>query len=189
MLLYWKWEYWLQIVVVVVILFPTEYKQWRTEQMSNITTTINIDDPVGGHQRSSANPSHIWIKSKPFSYNWWIWRCRLPKMWRFYLDLHIQYSYFTRTSHEISVFVCVGVNVFVLLILENAFIAMQIVLLTVIVLWRIFKVFIQRSIFSVKWKLILWSVFFFWISISNSSIILNSPEIKLLLTNRRCLYI
>ena len=40
------------VVVVVVILFPTEYKQWRTEQMSNITTTINIDDPVGGHQRS-----------------------------------------------------------------------------------------------------------------------------------------
>ena len=38
--------------VVVVILFPTEYKQWRTEYMSNITTTINIDDPVGGHQRS-----------------------------------------------------------------------------------------------------------------------------------------
>ena len=41
-----------KIVVVVVILFPTEYKQWRTEQLSNITTTINIDDPVGGHQRS-----------------------------------------------------------------------------------------------------------------------------------------
>ena len=40
------------VVVVVVILFPTEYKQWRTEQLSNITTTINIDDPVGGHQRS-----------------------------------------------------------------------------------------------------------------------------------------
>ena len=40
------------VIVVVVILFPTEYKQWRTEQMSDITTTINIDDPVGGHQRS-----------------------------------------------------------------------------------------------------------------------------------------
>ena len=39
-------------VVVVVILFPTEYNQWRTKQMSNITTSINIDDPVGGHQRS-----------------------------------------------------------------------------------------------------------------------------------------
>ena len=38
--------------LVVVILFPTEYKQWRTKYMSNITTTINIDDPVGGHQRS-----------------------------------------------------------------------------------------------------------------------------------------
>ena len=38
--------------VVVVILFPTEYKQWKTEYMSNITTTINIDDPVGGHQKS-----------------------------------------------------------------------------------------------------------------------------------------
>ena len=41
-----------QVIVVVVILFPTEYKQWRTEHTSNITTTINIDDPVGGHQRS-----------------------------------------------------------------------------------------------------------------------------------------
>ena len=39
-------------LLVVVILFPTEYKQWRTEYMSNITTTINIDDPVGGHQIS-----------------------------------------------------------------------------------------------------------------------------------------
>ena len=39
------------LVVVVVILFPTEYKQWRTEYMSNITITINIDDPVGGHQK------------------------------------------------------------------------------------------------------------------------------------------
>ena len=39
-------------LLVVVILFPTEYKQWRTEHMSNITTTINIDDPVGGHQKS-----------------------------------------------------------------------------------------------------------------------------------------
>ena len=42
----------LELVVVVVILFPTEYDQWRTKQMSNITTSINIDDPVGGHQRS-----------------------------------------------------------------------------------------------------------------------------------------
>ena len=40
------------LTVVVVILFPTEYKQWRTEYMSNITTTITIDNPVGGHQRS-----------------------------------------------------------------------------------------------------------------------------------------
>ena len=32
------------VVHVVVILFPAEYKQWRTEYMSNITTTINIDD-------------------------------------------------------------------------------------------------------------------------------------------------
>ena len=39
-------------LVVEVIIFLTEYKQWRTEYMSNITTTINIDDPVGGHQRS-----------------------------------------------------------------------------------------------------------------------------------------
>ena len=38
--------------LLVVILFPTEYNQWRTKQMSNITTSINIDDPVGGHQRS-----------------------------------------------------------------------------------------------------------------------------------------
>ena len=42
----------LSVFYVVVILFPTEYKQWRTEYMSNITITINIDDPVGGHQRS-----------------------------------------------------------------------------------------------------------------------------------------
>ena len=27
------------VVVVVVILFPTEYKQWRAEYMSNIITT------------------------------------------------------------------------------------------------------------------------------------------------------
>ena len=27
-------------------LFPTEYKHWKTEYMSNITTTIYIDDPV-----------------------------------------------------------------------------------------------------------------------------------------------
>ena len=27
-------------LVVVVILFPTQYKQWRTEYMSNITTTM-----------------------------------------------------------------------------------------------------------------------------------------------------
>ena len=31
---------------------PNRIQQWRTEQLSNITTTINIDDPVGGHQRS-----------------------------------------------------------------------------------------------------------------------------------------
>ena len=40
------------LVVVVVILFPTEYKQWKTEYISNITTTININDPIGSHQRS-----------------------------------------------------------------------------------------------------------------------------------------
>ena len=46
------WEHFHRDHLVVVVLFPTEYKQWRTEHMSNITTTINIDDPVGGHQRS-----------------------------------------------------------------------------------------------------------------------------------------
>ena len=49
------------VVVVVVLLFPTEYKQWRTEYMSNITTTMHIDDPVGGHQRRQRL---IWLATK-----------------------------------------------------------------------------------------------------------------------------
>ena len=68
------------LLVVVVILFPTEYKQWRTEQMSNIKTTINIDDPVGGHQRSQwliglatkiTNTKRLLTKT--FKQNAWLW--------------------------------------------------------------------------------------------------------------------
>ena len=61
-----SWQAWYIVLLhgknyslqAVVILFPTEYK-WKTEYMSNIITTrkpyeetIDIDDSIGGHQRS-----------------------------------------------------------------------------------------------------------------------------------------